>query len=87
MLDHQPLTLLVAVGTLVLTVLLYIVIPKGFFPLQDTGFIQGITAGGPDRLLRRDGASASRRSPASAAAIPMSRACRPSSASTAPTPR
>ena len=31
-LNHQPLTLLVAVGTLVLTVLLYIVIPKGFFP-------------------------------------------------------
>ena len=47
MLDHQPLTLLVAVGTLVLTVLLYIVIPKGFFPLQDTGFIQGITEAGP----------------------------------------
>ena len=47
MLDHQPLTLLVAVGTLVVTVLLYIVIPKGFFPLQDTGFIQGITQAGP----------------------------------------
>jgi multidrug efflux pump len=42
-LDHQPLTLLVAVGTLVLTVLLYIVIPKGFFPLQDTGAIQAVT--------------------------------------------
>ena len=46
-LDHQPLTLLVAVGTLVLTVLMYIVIPKGFFPLQDTGFIQAITEAGP----------------------------------------
>ena len=56
-------TLLVAVGTLVLTVLLYIVIPKGFFPLQDTGLIQAITAGRPDRLVRRDGASASRRWP------------------------
>jgi multidrug efflux pump len=42
-LDRQPLFLLVAVVTLVLTVLLYIVIPKGFFPVQDTGFIQGIT--------------------------------------------
>jgi multidrug efflux pump len=42
-LDHQPLTLLVAVGTLVLTALLYIVIPKGFFPVQDTGVIQGIS--------------------------------------------
>jgi len=42
-LDHQPLTLLVAVATLGLTVLLYIVIPKGFFPIQDTGLIQGIS--------------------------------------------
>ncbi len=46
-LDHQPLTMLVAVITLVFTVLLYIVIPKGFFPLQDTGFIQGMTRGAP----------------------------------------
>lgn len=42
-LRHQAITLLVAVGTLVLTCLLYIVIPKGFFPVQDTGVIQGIT--------------------------------------------
>ena len=42
-LDHQPLTLLTAVATLVLTCLLYIVIPKGFFPLQDTGAIQAIS--------------------------------------------
>ncbi len=42
-LDHQPLTLLVALGTLALTVFLYIVIPKGFFPVQDTGLIQGIS--------------------------------------------
>ncbi len=46
-LDRQPLTLAVAVGTLVLTVLLYVVIPKGFFPIQDTGLIQGITQAGP----------------------------------------
>ncbi len=46
-LKHQPLTLLVAVGTLVLTVVMYIAIPKGFFPLQDTGFIQAITEAGP----------------------------------------
>jgi multidrug efflux pump len=39
----QPLTLLVAVATLVLTVFLFIAIPKGFFPLQDTGVIQGIS--------------------------------------------
>ncbi|MBU6297714.1 MAG: MdtB/MuxB family multidrug efflux RND transporter permease subunit [Alphaproteobacteria bacterium] len=46
-LDHQALTLAVAVGTLVFTVLLYIVIPKGFFPLQDTGLIQAYTEAGP----------------------------------------
>ena len=42
-LDRQPLTLLVAVATLALTVLLYVLIPKGFFPVQDTGLIQAIT--------------------------------------------
>jgi multidrug efflux pump len=46
-LDHQPLTLLVAFGTLGLTVFLYIVIPKGFFPVQDTGLIQGISEAAP----------------------------------------
>jgi multidrug efflux pump len=44
-LAHQPLTLLVFLVTLVLTVVLYIAIPKGFFPLQDTGLIQGISEG------------------------------------------
>ncbi len=42
-LRHQPLTLLVAIGTLALTVVLYMVVPKGFFPVQDTGVIQGIS--------------------------------------------
>ena len=42
-LDHQALTLLVFGGTLVLTVALYTWVPKGFFPVQDTGVIQGIT--------------------------------------------
>jgi multidrug efflux pump len=42
-LRYQTLTLLVAVATLLLTVFLYIIIPKGFFPVQDTGVIQGIT--------------------------------------------
>ena len=42
-LNHQTATLMVAVGTLLLTVLLYVYVPKGFFPLQDTGVIQGIT--------------------------------------------
>ncbi|MFZ6753528.1 MdtB/MuxB family multidrug efflux RND transporter permease subunit [Undibacterium sp. Dicai25W] len=42
-LNRQALTLLVALGTLVLTAVLYIWVPKGFFPLQDTGAIQGIS--------------------------------------------
>src|SRR5271156_4879364 len=42
-LQYQTITLLVALGTLILTVFLYIVIPKGFFPVQDTGIIQGIS--------------------------------------------
>ncbi|WP_087501819.1 MdtB/MuxB family multidrug efflux RND transporter permease subunit [Pseudomonas sp. SID14000] len=42
-LKRQPLTLLVAVASLVLTVFLYMVVPKGFFPVQDTGVIQGIS--------------------------------------------
>jgi multidrug efflux pump len=42
-LGHQPATLLVAVATLVLTIALYVVVPKGFFPVQDTGVIQAIS--------------------------------------------
>ncbi len=42
-LGHQTLTLLVAVATLGLTVVLYLAVPKGFFPVQDTGVIQGIS--------------------------------------------
>jgi multidrug efflux pump len=42
-LQYQTITLLVALATLLLTVFLYIIIPKGFFPVQDTGVIQGIS--------------------------------------------
>ena len=42
-LGYQTITLLVAAATLVLTIVLYIIIPKGFFPTQDTGEIQGIS--------------------------------------------
>ena len=42
-LERQRATLWVALGTLALTVLLYILVPKGFFPQQDTGVIQGIS--------------------------------------------
>jgi multidrug efflux pump len=42
-LRHQTATLVVAIGTLVMTVWLYIIVPKGFFPVQDTGGILGIS--------------------------------------------
>ena len=42
-LQYRRTTLWVAVGTLVLTILLYILVPKGFFPMQDTGALQGLT--------------------------------------------
>jgi multidrug efflux pump len=42
-LRYQTITLLVALATLLLTIFLYILIPKGFFPVQDTGVIQGIS--------------------------------------------
>ncbi len=44
-LQHQTITLLVTAGTLVLTLFLYIVVPKGFFPVQDTGVILGVSEG------------------------------------------
>nr|WP_094160386.1 MdtB/MuxB family multidrug efflux RND transporter permease subunit [Thiomonas delicata] len=47
-LRHQPLVLLLAAGTLLLTALLYMVIPKGFFPVQDTGLIQATTVAPQD---------------------------------------
>jgi multidrug efflux pump len=42
-LRHQPATLLVTVATLVVTILLYVFVPKGFFPVQDTGVILGVS--------------------------------------------
>ncbi|NDL61532.1 efflux RND transporter permease subunit [Acerihabitans arboris] len=47
-LDHQRLMLLVALATLALTALLYLIVPKGFFPPQDTGLIQGVTLASQD---------------------------------------
>ncbi|MET0412443.1 MAG: efflux RND transporter permease subunit, partial [Polyangiaceae bacterium] len=46
-LRHQTLTLFVALGTLLLTGALYFYIPKGFFPVQDTGVIQGVSQAPP----------------------------------------
>ena len=42
-LKHQTATLLVTIGTLVLTLVLYVIVPKGFFPVQDTGVILGVS--------------------------------------------
>jgi len=42
-LKRQTATLLVAVGTLILTIFLYVIVPKGLFPVQDTGIIQAIS--------------------------------------------
>jgi multidrug efflux pump len=63
-LRHQGLTLVVAVATLGLTVWLYIIIPKGFFPVQDTGLIQGVTQAPQstsyDAMVKRQGQLAKR---------------------------
>jgi multidrug efflux pump len=45
-LDHQPVTLLIFLVTLIVTGCLFFFIPKGFFPVQDTGVIQGISEAG-----------------------------------------
>jgi multidrug efflux pump len=47
-LGHQIMTILVTAGTLALTIWLYIIIPKGFLPPQDTGLINAVTEGGPE---------------------------------------
>jgi multidrug efflux pump len=47
-LRHQPLTLFVFLVTLVATIYLYVIVPKGFFPVQDTGVIMGISEGPQD---------------------------------------
>jgi multidrug efflux pump len=47
-LAHQPLTLAITIGTLALTAVLAIVVPKGFFPQQDTGLLIGVSEAPPD---------------------------------------
>ena len=51
-LRHQPLTLLVTFLTLVATVILYMIVPKGFFPVQDTGVILGVSQAPPSVSFR-----------------------------------
>jgi multidrug efflux pump subunit AcrB len=83
---RQTATLLVAVGTLVLTGLLYVVVPKGFFPVQDTGMIQAITEAAQTSSFQSMG----RKQEAVPKVMLRTRrwpACRRSSAWTAPTRR
>jgi multidrug efflux pump len=68
-LGHQFLTLMVTLATLVATFWLYVIIPKGFLPLQDTGLIYGVLEGGEDvsfaemRRLRAEIEDAIRKDP------------------------
>jgi len=61
-LQHQRATLIVTVATFVLTIILFILIPKGFFPQQDTGLIVGVSEAAPDvsfpRMMERQRALA-----------------------------
>jgi multidrug efflux pump len=50
---HQPLTLAITIGTFLLTLILALAIPKGFFPVQDTGLLTGVTEAGPDVSFER----------------------------------
>ena len=65
-LDHQALTLVVVLVTIALTATLYIAIPKGFFPVQDTGEIQGISVASQSTSF---GAMASRQQALAAAIL------------------
>ena len=69
-LRHEALTLLVTAATLVATIWLYVIIPKGFLPLQDTGLDLRRDGRRPGRLVRRDAAAAGRRSRTRSARIP-----------------
>ncbi|HEX3405880.1 MAG TPA: efflux RND transporter permease subunit, partial [Caulobacteraceae bacterium] len=54
-LERQTATLMVALATLALTVILYLMIPKGLFPTQDTGLVQGVTVAGQSVSYARMG--------------------------------
>ena len=79
-------TLMVAIATLVLTIVLYIVVPKGFFPVQDTGVIQGVSEA-PQNVSFAAMARGSRIWRGLFCRTRRSKAFRPSSGSMAPTLR
>ena len=69
-LEHSFITLCVFLTTVVMTVLMFIWIPKGFFPQQDTGFIFGFVESSQDSSFQAMASSACRRSPTSCAQDP-----------------
>ena len=85
-LRHRFATMLVALATLGFTGYFYIIIPKGFFPVQDTGVILGISEAPADHLLQSHGRPPAGAGPGHPQGSRRSKACLPSSASTAPTP-
>jgi multidrug efflux pump len=68
-LRHERATLLVTIATLIATIWLYVIVPKGFLPIQDTGLIKAVTEAGPEvsyaemQRLQRDVVDAIRRDP------------------------
>ena len=58
MLAAKSVMLVVTLATIGLTVYLYYVVPKGFFPQEDTGFLSGICGGRDRHLVRRNGRAA-----------------------------
>ncbi len=83
--DHQAITLVVALLTFVLTVVLYLVIPKGLFPTQDTGQLQASPRRGAGRVVRPHGAAAAAGGAGDPGGSRRSTTSAPSSASTPPT--
>ena len=83
---HQRLTLMVFFATLATTAVLFLAIPKGFFPTQDTGVIQGIAQAGAGRVPRDEMRSIQRQLSAIIERIPTSPRSAPSSATVAATP-
>ena len=86
MLRHERATLLTTVATLVITIGLYVIIPKGFLPPQDTGLITAVMEAGPE-VSFAEMQRLQARSPTPCARIPTSRASSPWSASARSTRR
>ena len=84
-LRHQFVTLMVFFATMAATGVLFVFIPKGFFPTQDTGLITGLSGGRAGRLAGRDEAAAAQSLAPFSRVIPTSRRSDRSSATAAAT--